>query len=154
MLFKHNRRYYNVLQGAMDVAPSIPKDCDVLLGTPGVLVGSVFSRQRKRESKLIYLKRLFDTIIICLQGVHGKDEFLQAIQVFAPRFRLFGTFLPDNDNAGGSAICIHRNLLPLNALVTYVVTCEGCDHLVNIRSGRHNLVIVNVHFEPEGTLRQ
>ena len=35
MLFKHNRRYYNVLQGGMDVAPSFPKACDVLLGTPG-----------------------------------------------------------------------------------------------------------------------
>ena len=36
MLFKHNRRYYNVLQGGMDVALSDPKVCDVLLGTPGV----------------------------------------------------------------------------------------------------------------------
>ena len=38
--------------------------------------------------------------------------------------------------------------------MTHVVTCEGHDHLVNIRSGRHSLVIVNVHFEPELTLRQ
>ena len=74
--------------------------------------------------------------------------------MLAPRFRLCGTFLPDNDNAGGSAKCILRNLLPINVLVTHVVTCQGCDHLVNIRSGRHNLVIVNVHFEAEGTLRQ
>ena len=35
MLFKHNRRCYNVLQGGMDVAPSFPKACDVSLGTPG-----------------------------------------------------------------------------------------------------------------------
>ena len=32
--------------------------------------------------------------------------------------------------------------------------CQGRDHIVNIQSGRHNLVIVNVHFEPELTLRQ
>ena len=41
-----------------------------------------------------------------------KDEVLQAIQVLGPRFRLFGTFLPDKEKAGGSAICIHRDLLP------------------------------------------
>ena len=35
VLFRHDRRYYNVLQGGMDVAPSFLKACDVLLGTPG-----------------------------------------------------------------------------------------------------------------------
>ena len=38
--------------------------------------------------------------------------------------------------------------------MTHVATCQGRDHLVNIRSGRHNLVIVDLHFEPELTLRQ
>ena len=66
------------------------------------LVGSVFSKQKNREFKLKYLKRLFDTNnILCLQEVHGKDEYLQAIQVLAPRFRFFGTFKPENENAGG-----------------------------------------------------
>ena len=117
------------------------------------LVGSVFSRQRNREFKLKDLKRLFDTNnIICLQEVHGKDEFLQAIQVLAPRFQLFGTFLLDNENAGGSAFCIHRDLLPEEAIVSHVITCQGRDHLVNTQSGRRNLVIVNVDFEPELTL--
>ena len=37
---------------------------------------------------------------------------------------------------------------------THVVTCQGRDHLVNIQSGRHNLVIINVQFEPDLTLRQ
>ena len=82
------------------------------------------------------------------------DEFLQAIQVLAPRFRLFGTFLPDNENAGGSAICIQRDLLPDEAIVTHLITCHGRDHLVSIRTQRHNLIIVNVHFEPELTSRQ
>ena len=119
------------------------------------LVGSVFSRQRRRESKLVNLKKLFDrNNIICLQEVHGKDEFLQAIQVLAPRFRLFGTFLPDNEKAGGSAICIRKELLPEEAIVTHLVTCHGRDHLVNIQSDRHSLVNVNVHFEPDLTLRQ
>ena len=77
------------------------------------LVGSVLSRQRNREFKLKHLKRLLDNSnITCLQEVHGKDEFLQTIQVLAPRFRLFGTFVPDNENAGRSAICIRIDLLP------------------------------------------
>ena len=126
----------------------------ITLNTTG-LVGSVFSRQRNREFKLKCLKRLLDNNnIICLQEVHGREEFFQAIQVLAPRFRLFGTFLPDNGNAGGSAICIQRDLLPGEAIVSHVIACQGRDHLVNIRSERHNLVIVNVHFEPELTLSQ
>ena len=104
---------------------------------------------------LVYLKKLFDrNNIICLQEVHDKDEFLQALQVLAPQFRLFGTFYADNENAGGSAICIHRDLLPEEALVTHSSTCHGCDHLVDIQSVRHSLVIVNVHFELYLTLRQ
>ena len=63
-------------------------------------------------------------------------------------------FVPDNDNAGGSAICIHRGLLLEEAIVTHLITHHGRDHLVNIRSERHSLVIVNVHFEPELTSRQ
>ena len=35
-----------------------------------------------------------------------------------------------------------------------MITCHGRDHRVNIRSERHSLVIANVHFEPELTLRQ
>ena len=35
-----------------------------------------------------------------------------------------------------------------------MITCQGSDHVVNVQSGRKNLVIVNVHFEPELTLRR
>ena len=103
----------------MGVALSFPKACDVLLGTPGASL-ELFSPNRRTEiSKLKYLKKLLDANnISCLQEVHGKDEYLQAIQVLAPRFRFFGTFVPDNENAGGSAICIHRVLLPEEAIAT------------------------------------
>ena len=40
-----------------------------------------------------------------------------------------------------------------DAVVTHVVTCQGRDHIVNIRSGCRSPVVVNVHFEPELTLR-
>ena len=74
----------------------------------GVSLDLFFSKQKNREFKLKYLKRVFvNNSIVCLQEVHGKDDYLQAIQVLAPRFRSFGTFFPENENAGRSAICIH-----------------------------------------------
>ena len=63
-------------------------------------------------------------------------------------------FIPGNENAGGSAICIHKDLLPGDAVVTHMITCQGRDHIVSFQSGRQSLVIVNVHFELELTLRQ
>ena len=35
---------------------------------------------------------------------HGKDEFLQAIQVLAPRFRLYVTFMPNNASVRTSCL--------------------------------------------------
>ena len=112
MLFNDNRRYYNVLKDGMDVALSFPKAYGALRGTPEVSLD--LSRRSNREFKLKYLKRLFDASknILCLQEVHGKDEYLQAIQVLDPRFRFFVIFIPGNENAGGSAVCIHTDLLP------------------------------------------
>ena len=153
VLFTHNRGFSNVLQCGTGAAPSFPRVYVVLLGTPWALL-DLFSPDKGtgNPNSNISKKLLDHNNIICLQEVHGKDQFLQAIQVLAPQFRLFGTFLPANENAGGSAICIHRDLLPEEAIVTHSVSCHGRDHLVNIRSERHSLVIVNVHFEPELTL--
>ena len=85
--------------------------------------------------------------IICLQETHGKSEFLQAVQVLLPQFRLFGTFTLNNVNAGGSAIFTHKNLLPDGAIVSHMTTCQGSDHIVTIRSGEGVLVVINIHFE-------
>ena len=78
-----------------------------------------------QKEKHNYFTRLAkNNNIICLQEIHGKHEFLQAIQVLAPQFRLFGTFIPNNLNAGGSAICIHKkNLLPEGAIL------QACGYL-------------------------
>ena len=46
----------------------------------------------------------------------------------------FGTLKPGNANAGGSAKCIHTDLLPDDAVVTHVTICQGRDHIVNVRS--------------------
>ena len=73
--------------------------------------------------------------ITCLQETHGKDESLQAIHVLHTQFRMFGTFTPNNVNAGGSAILVHKDLLPDHAIVSHEITCQGRDHVVTIRSG-------------------
>ena len=96
----------------------------------GGLIGSVSSSRISRELKHNYFRRLIENNnIICLQEVHGKGEFLQAIQVLAPRFRLYGTLIPGNENVRGSAMCIHRDVLPDDAVVTHVITCQGRDHI-------------------------
>ena len=41
----------------------------------------------------------------------------------------FGTFIPDKENAGGSAIGIHKELLPEDAIVTHMIACQGRDHV-------------------------
>ena len=59
-------------------------------------IGPPTSSQLSRKQKYNYFSRLIENNNICLQEAHRKDEFLQAIQVLAPRFQLYGTFIPDN----------------------------------------------------------
>ena len=56
-------------------------------------------------------------------------------------------------NTRGSATCIHEDLLLDVTVVTHVITCQSRDHIVNVWSGRRNLVVVNEHFEPKIKLR-
>ena len=60
VLFMHEHRKNNVLQGGMDVAPPFRRLAIYYFEHPG-LVGSVFSRQRNREFKLKYLKKSWTT---------------------------------------------------------------------------------------------
>ena len=66
---------------------------------------------------------------------------------------MFGTFINDKVNAGGSAIFIREDLPPDLAVVTHEITRQGRDHIVRIQSGESALVVINVHFEPDLTLR-
>ena len=51
------------------------------------LIGSPLSSQLSRERKHSYFSRLTGSKdIICLQEIYGKDEFLHALQILAPRF--------------------------------------------------------------------
>ena len=116
ILFKHHCKNHSVIASWYTCGHFPDGSLRCIAWNARGLFGSVLSSQINRELKLKYLSRLLDNDdIICLQEAHGKDEFLQAIQVLAPRFRLFGTFFPDNENAGGSAsFCIHEDLrMPL-----------------------------------------
>ena len=87
ILFKHNRRYYNVLQGGMDVAPSFPKACAVLLGTPGAWWDLFFPDKGTENSNSNISKDSWTaTTLVSSKCVE------RTIQVLAPRFRLFGAF--------------------------------------------------------------
>ena len=152
MLFNH-LKYHKLVWFGTRVSIFLMAVSDVLLGILEVLLGR-FLPQISRELKLDFFRRLVENNnVICLQEVHGKGELLQAVQVWAHRFWLCGTFIPGNANAGGSATCIHEDLLPDDAVVTHVTTCQGRDHIVNVRSGCRNLAVVNVHLEPDLTLR-
>ena len=75
------------------------------------LLGSTASSQVSSEQKQKHLQRLTEkNDIVCLHEAHGKDVFLQALQVQHTQFRMFGTFIPKNVNAGGSAVLIRKNL--------------------------------------------
>ena len=92
----------------------------MLLGTPAVSL-DLFSLSRRTGSSNLNTSSFFiNNNNVCFQEVHGKGEYLQAIQVLAPRFRLFGTFFLENENTGGSAIGIHRDLLLEEAVVTHL----------------------------------
>ena len=116
--------------------------------------GYTASSQRSKEQKHIYFTRpARNNDIICLQQTHGKYEFVQAVQVLHTQFRLFGTFTLNNVNAVGSAVVIHKNLLPDGSIASHLTTCQGRDHIVPIRSGKSVLVVVGVHFELDLVLR-
>ena len=112
MLF--NRLEYNKSGGMGTRAfPFLTALFDGFLGIREDLLDPRFLRNLPAKESTT--QRTQNKDIVCLQDTRGKDEFLQAIQVLAPRFRLHGTFTPDNVNEGGSAFCIHKDL--------HVVTC-------------------------------
>ena len=112
VLFTHNRRYSNVLQGGMDAAPSFPKVCDVLLGTPGALL-DLFSPDKEtgNPNSIISKNSWTITTSFASRKCMARTSFFKLFRCWLRDFDSFGTFLPDNENAGGSAICINRDLL-------------------------------------------
>ena len=155
MLFNHHLKYYRVLQVGMDVATSLMEVCGVLLGIPGVSFDRFFPSRRTENSNSNISRSCLTTTTsyVSRRYMEGTSIF-RLFRCWLSDFGFFGTFIPGNENAGGSAICIHKDIPPEEAVVTHLITCQGRDHLVNVQSERHNLVVVNVHFEPELTFRQ
>ena len=71
------------------MALSLPEVCGVLLGTLGAWLDLFLQTEKQGIQAQIPQKVFINNNIVCLQEVHGKDEFLQASQVLAPRFRVF-----------------------------------------------------------------
>ena len=70
------------------------------------LVGSFLSSQRNSSSSTIL-------------DAHRENQRYLSVLVSAPRSGFFGTFILGKESAGGSAKCIHRDLLPEDAIVTH-----------------------------------
>ena len=129
--------------------------CGALLGKREDLLDLSASSKLSRERKQMYFSRFANNHdIICLQEIHGKDEFLQAISDPGPTIPAIGTSTPYNLNAGGLTIGIHESLFTDGAIVTHLSTCQGRNHIVTIQSGAFVLVVVNVHFDPDLTMRR
>ena len=84
-LFTHHRKYYSVLQVGMDVALYYLEHQGFSLDLFSV------SRRTGNSSSGTSKSFLSTTNIVCLQEVHGEDEYLHAIQVLA---RGFGSLVP------------------------------------------------------------
>ena len=91
------------------------------------LIGSPFSAQSSRERKHDYFIRLTkNNDIVCLQEIHGKDKFSRLFRNWPRDSGYMVRFIPKKVNAGGSAICSHKDLLPDEAMVT---PCQVRDHI-------------------------
>ena len=62
----------------------------------------------------------------------GKMSFSKLFRYWPPRFRLYGTFISNNVNAGGLTICIHEDLFPLWS------NCNTCGYLPGPRPYREH----------------
>ena len=128
MLFNH-LRYYKILQVGILVVLSLMEVCDVLLGTVGVSLDRFFTNRRTESSN----------------SKISRSPLTTTTYYVSRRCM---------ERTSGSALCIDKDILPEDAIVTHMVTCQGCDHIMNVQSGRQSLVIVNVHFDSELTMRQ
>ena len=86
---------------------------DALIGIREGVLDPRFLPQSSRERKHNYFIRLYpeQRHRSVFKKLMERMKILQAVQVLAPRFRLYGTSIPNIVNAGGSALCIHKDLL-------------------------------------------
>ena len=97
------------------------------------LVRPVFSKQKKQRIQTQIFEKTFLTPITfyvskrCME----RTNIFRLFWCWLRDFSFLGTFIPDNENAGGSAICINKDILPEGAVVSHVIACQGRGHLLN-----------------------
>ena len=119
MLFNHHTKYYSVLRVGMDMALSLPEVCGVLLGTPGVSLDlSSLSRRTGNSSSNTSKSFSSTTTLYVFRKYIEKTSITKLSRCW---LRGFDYLVPSfqKENAGGSAICIHRDLLLDEAMVPY-----------------------------------
>ena len=122
-----------------------------------VFLGSAASNQRPRENKLRYHKRIAEkSDIVCLQETHGRIEHLLNIDTVLDRalWLKFGTFTTVNVNSGGSVILARTDTFGLVTMIEQEETFPGRDHLVRIWQVGDSCTVINLHYQPEGTLQE
>ena len=149
MLFNH-LKYSMVLQVEIHVATSLTEVCDVLLGTLGVSLDRFFPHWKTFSSNSNISGSSLTTTTYVPRRYTERMSFS----------RLFRCWLRD---LGFLVLSFLETRMqedrPFPTTGTfawwfYCDTCQGRDHLVRVQSGRQSPVIVNVHFEPELSLRR
>ena len=118
-------------------------------------VGSFFPRRRTESSNSHISGSSLTTTTSCVS--RRCMERTSISRLFRCWLRSLGFLLPsflETKMQGDRQYSFTRIFCLKDALVTHMITCQGRDHFVNVQYGRQILVIVNVHFEPELTLRQ
>ena len=103
---------------------------------------------------LKYLKRLTDkNDVICLQETHGKDEILTSSSGTTHSISDVWCFCYIECKRWRIGNLHSKKFLPDRAEAAHGNFCHGLDQLVRIQSGDSKLVVINVRFEPDLTLR-
>ena len=66
----------------------------------------------------------------------------------------FCFFASGNVNAGGSVILARRCILGPNSISEHEENFSGRFHLVEIRQRDRSCTIINLHYQPEGSLQE
>ena len=94
--------------------------------------------------------------MLCFQETHGRIEHLANVDIVLGRatWMKFGTFTPENVNSGGSVILARKDILGPGTTVDQKEIFPARDYLVRIRQIDCSCTVINLHYQPEGTLQE
>ena len=112
------------ITGGMGLALSLPEVCGVLLGTPGVSLDLFFQTEEQRvQTQIFQESSLTTTTSYVSRRFTERMSISKLFRCWLRDLGFFVTFIPGNENAGGSAMCIHKELLREDAIVTHMIKC-------------------------------